>query len=195
MSSVVTAMCASRGSHDSLRRGAVVLAMGCRERTRGALNIPGTRPRAFTPPAAHSACATWKGYLPGTQGGHPRLGRHRPDHGAPHDAGRARRSSLACELMPYSSGLNRNIVQCLVDNDIPLKLQPHRDRHPRHASASTGVTISRGGSRNPRAHPRNRVVLYRMRHAASVGRPDSRKRADAARRASRWIPCTIGRGG
>lgn len=116
---VVTAMCASRGLL-ALKAGAVILAMGCRERTRGALNIPGTRPAGvYTAGCAQRLC-NMEGYLPGRKVvilGSGDIGlimaRRMTWEGA--------EVKLVCELMPYSSGLNRNIVQCLVDNGIPLK--------------------------------------------------------------------------
>ena len=116
---VVTAMCASRGLM-TLTAGAVVLAMGCRERTRGALNIPGTRPAGvYTAGCAQRLC-NMEGYLPGRKVvilGSGDIGlimaRRMTWEGA--------KVKLVAELMPYSSGLNRNIVQCLQDNNIPLR--------------------------------------------------------------------------
>ena len=99
----------------------IVLAMGCRERTRGAIAIPGTRPAGVYTAGAAQRYVNMEGWLPG-----PRvviLGSG--------DIGliMARRMTLegakvlACvEVMPYSGGLNRNIVQCLNDYDIPLYL-------------------------------------------------------------------------
>ena len=98
---------------------AIVLAMGCRERTRGAIAIPGTRPAGvFT---AAQRYVNVEGYLPGKRVvilGSGDIGlimaRRMTLEGA---------KVLACvEVMPYSGGLNRNIVQCLQDFDIPLYL-------------------------------------------------------------------------
>jgi len=100
--------------------GAVVLAMGCRERTRGALNIPGSRPAGVYTAGCAQRLVNMEGYLPGKEIvilGSGDIGlimaRRMTWEGA--------KVKLVAELMSYSSGLNRNIVQCLVDNDIPLK--------------------------------------------------------------------------
>ena len=99
----------------------VVLAMGCRERTRGAIGIVGTRPAGiFTAGAAQRYC-NMEGYMVGKRAvilGSGDIGlimaRRMTLEGA---------KVLACvEIMPYSGGLTRNIVQCLHDYDIPLYL-------------------------------------------------------------------------
>ena len=102
-----------------LRAGAVVLAMGCRERTRGALSIPGTRPAGVYTAGCAQRLVNMEGFLPGRKVvilGSGDIGlimaRRMTWEGA--------EVKLVAELMPYSSGLNRNIVQCLVDNGIPL---------------------------------------------------------------------------
>ena len=100
---------------------AIVLAMGCRERTRGAIAIPGTRPAGVFTAGAAQRYVNVEGYLPGKRVvilGSGDIGlimaRRMTLEGA---------KVLACvEVMPYSSGLNRNIVQCLQDFDIPLYL-------------------------------------------------------------------------
>ena len=100
---------------------AVVLAMGCRERTRGAISIPGTRCSGIFTAGAAQRYVNIEGYMPGKRIvilGSGDIGlimaRRMTLEGA---------KVLACvELMPYSSGLNRNIVQCLHDFDIPLYL-------------------------------------------------------------------------
>ncbi len=99
---------------------AVVLAMGCRERTRGALNIPGSRPAGIYTAGSAQRLTNMEGFLPGkcvVVLGSGDIGlimaRRMVWSGA--------KVALVAELMPYSSGLNRNIVQCLVDNRIPLK--------------------------------------------------------------------------
>lgn len=98
---------------------AVILAMGCRERTRGALNIPGTRPAGVYTAGCAQRLVNMEGYMPGKRAvilGSGDIGlimaRRLTWEGAKVEA--------VVELMPYSSGLNRNIVQCLKDNDIPL---------------------------------------------------------------------------
>ena len=100
---------------------AVVLAMGCRERPRGALNIPGYRPAGIYSAGTAQRLVNMEGFLPGREVVILGSG----------DIGliMARRMTLegahvkvVAELMPYSGGLKRNIVQCLDDYDIPLKL-------------------------------------------------------------------------
>lgn len=102
-----------------IQAGAVVLAMGCRERTRGALNIPGTRPAGVYTAGCAQRLVNMEGMMPGNRVvilGSGDIGlimaRRMAWEGA--------KVEMVCELMPYSSGLNRNIVQCLEDNDIPL---------------------------------------------------------------------------
>ena len=100
---------------------AIVLAMGCRERTRGAIAIPGTRPAGVFTAGAAQRYVNMEGWLPGKRVvilGSGDIGlimaRRMTLEGA---------KVLACvEVMPYSGGLNRNIVQCLQDYDIPLYL-------------------------------------------------------------------------
>ena len=103
------------------RAKSIVLAMGCRERTRGAIAIPGTRPAGVYTAGAAQRYVNMEGWLPGTRVvilGSGDIGlimaRRMTLEGA---------KVLACvEVMPYSGGLNRNIVQCLNDYDIPLYL-------------------------------------------------------------------------
>ncbi len=100
---------------------AIVLAMGCRERTRGAIGIPGTRPAGVLTAGAAQRYVNMEGWMPGRRVvilGSGDIGlimaRRMTLEGA---------RVLACvEVMPYSGGLNRNIVQCLHDYDIPLSL-------------------------------------------------------------------------
>lgn len=101
--------------------GAIVLCMGCRERPRGALNIPGLRPAGVYTAGTAQRLVNIEGYMPGKEVVILGSG----------DIGliMARRMTLegahvkaVCELMPYSGGLKRNIVQCLDDFDIPLLL-------------------------------------------------------------------------
>ncbi len=104
-----------------IKAKAVILAMGCRERSKGALNIAGTRPAGIYSAGTAQKYVNLKGYLPGKNVVILGSG----------DIGliMARRMSLegakvhaVFEIMPYSSGLKRNIVQCLNDFDIPLYL-------------------------------------------------------------------------
>ena len=101
--------------------GAIVLCMGCRERPRGALNLPGLRPAGVFTAGTAQRLVNIEGYMPGKEVVILGSG----------DIGliMARRMTLegahvkaVCELMPYSGGLKRNIVQCLDDFDIPLLL-------------------------------------------------------------------------
>lgn len=98
---------------------AVVLAMGCRERTRGALNIPGNRPAGVFTAGAAQRFVNMEGYMVGKKVvilGSGDIGlimaRRMTLEGA--------EVKMVVELMPYSTGLKRNIVQCLEDFDIPL---------------------------------------------------------------------------
>ena len=100
---------------------AVILAMGCRERPRGALNIPGYRPAGIFTAGTAQRLVNMEGYLPGRKVvilGSGDIGlimaRRMTMEGA--------RVQVVAELMPYSGGLKRNIVQCLADCGIPLKL-------------------------------------------------------------------------
>ncbi len=104
-----------------IEAGAVILAMGCRERPRGALNIAGYRPAGIYTAGTAQKYVNIKGYMPGKEVVILGSG----------DIGliMARRMTLegakvhaVCELMPYSGGLARNIEQCLNDFDIPLLL-------------------------------------------------------------------------
>ncbi len=117
---VVTAMNREKGMF-RIRAGAVILAMGCRERARGALNIPGYRPAGIFSAGTAQRLVNMEGYLPGQKAVILGSG----------DIGliMARRMTLegaevkaVAELMPYCGGLKRNIVQCLEDYGIPLKL-------------------------------------------------------------------------
>lgn len=103
-----------------IEAGAIVLAMGCRERTAGAIALPGTRPAGvYTAGMAQKIC-NLDGYLVGKNVvilGSGDIGlimaRRMTTEGA--------NVKLVLELMPYSSGLKRNIVQCLDDYNIPIK--------------------------------------------------------------------------
>ena len=100
---------------------AVILAMGCRERSRGALNIPGYRPAGIYSAGTAQRLVNMEGYMPGKEVvilGSGDIGlimaRRMTLEGA--------KVKVVAELMPYSGGLKRNIVQCLDDFEIPLKL-------------------------------------------------------------------------
>ncbi len=123
-----------------LRPKAVVLAMGCRERPRGALNIPGCRPAGIFTAGTAQRLVNMEGYLPGRRVVILGSG----------DIGliMARRMTLegakvlcVAELMPYSGGLKRNIVQCLDDYGIPLKLS-HTVVDIRGKERVEGVTLA-----------------------------------------------------
>jgi NADPH-dependent 2,4-dienoyl-CoA reductase/sulfur reductase-like enzyme len=100
---------------------AVILAMGCRERPRGALNIPGYRPAGIFSAGTAQRLVNIEGYMPGREVvilGSGDIGlimaRRMTLEGA--------KVKVVAELLPYSGGLKRNIVQCLDDYGIPLKL-------------------------------------------------------------------------
>ena len=117
---VVTAMNRSDGILE-IQAKAVILAMGCRERSRGALNIPGYRPAGVFSAGTAQRLVNMEGYLPGREVvilGSGDIGlimaRRMTLEGA--------KVKVVAELLPYSGGLKRNIVQCLDDFGIPLKL-------------------------------------------------------------------------
>lgn len=116
----VTAMNREDGMFE-IQAKAVILAMGCRERSRGALNIPGYRPAGIFSAGTAQRLVNMEGYMPGREVvilGSGDIGlimaRRMTLEGA--------KVKVVAELMPYSGGLKRNIVQCLNDFDIPLKL-------------------------------------------------------------------------
>lgn len=117
---IVTAMNREEGLFE-IQASAVILAMGCRERSRGALNIPGYRPAGIHSAGTAQRLVNMEGYMPGREVvilGSGDIGlimaRRMTLEGA--------KVKVVAELMPYSGGLKRNIVQCLNDYDIPLKL-------------------------------------------------------------------------
>ena len=117
---VVTAMNKEQGMFQ-IECKAVVLAMGCRERSRGAMNIPGYRPAGVFSAGTAQRYVNIEGRLPGKNVvvlGSGDIGlimaRRMTLQGA--------KVKLVAEIMPYSGGLRRNIAQCLDDYDIPLKL-------------------------------------------------------------------------
>lgn len=120
---------------------AIILAMGCRERSKGALNIPGSRPAGVFSAGTAQKFVNMKGYMPGKEVVILGSG----------DIGliMARRMTLegakvhaVCEIMPYSGGLARNIEQCLNDFNIPLKLS-HTVTKIHGKERLTGVTIAK----------------------------------------------------
>lgn len=122
---------------------AVILAMGCRERPKGALNIAGTRPAGIYSAGTAQKLVNMKGYMPGKDVVILGSG----------DIGliMARRMTLegakvhaVCELMPYSGGLARNIQQCLNDFDIPLMLS-HTVTQIHGKDRVAGVTVAKVG--------------------------------------------------
>ncbi len=142
---VVTAMNREDGLFD-IQAKAIVLAMGCRERSRGALNIPGYRPAGIYSAGTAQRLVNIEGFMPGREVvilGSGDIGlimaRRMTLEGA--------KVKVVAELMPYSGGLKRNIVQCLNDFDIPLKLS-HTVVDIEGKERVTGVTIAEVDSRN-----------------------------------------------
>ena len=137
---IITCVSSAKGFR-SIRAKAVVLAMGCRERPRGALCTPGTRCAGIYSAGTAQRFVNLEGYMPGNRVvilGSGDIGlimaRRMKLQGA---------EVLACvEIMPYSSGLNRNIVQCLDDYHIPLYLS-HTVTDIRGRERLTGVTIAK----------------------------------------------------
>ena len=138
----ITAMNATDGMF-TIEAKAVVLAMGCRERSRGALNIPGYRPAGIFSAGTAQRLVNIEGYMPGRRVVILGSG----------DIGliMARRMTLegakvlaVAELMPYSGGLKRNIVQCLDDFDIPLYLS-HTVVDIQGKERVEGITIAEVG--------------------------------------------------
>lgn len=131
-------------SHEGLlklRAKAIVLAMGCRERTRGALGIPGTRPAGVLTAGTAQRLMDVEGYMPGKRVvilGSGDVGlimaRRLAMEGAQVEA--------VVEMMPYPGGLDRNVVQCLEDFDIPLLLE-HTITFVRGASRVDAVTVAK----------------------------------------------------
>ena len=151
-----------------IKTRAVVLAMGARERTRGAIRIAGTRPAGVLTAGLAQKFVNMMGVLPGRRVVILGSG----------DIGliMARRLTLegvevkgVFELMPYSNGLNRNVVQCLHDFEIPLHLSTTvaeirgRDRVESVSVAPVGRTHAAGNGKGPG---------YRLRHGTFIHRPD-----------------------
>lgn len=136
---VVMAMNREEGLFE-LSAGAIILAMGCRERPRGALNIPGYRPAGIFSAGTAQRLVNMEGYMPGREVvilGSGDIGlimaRRMTLEGA--------KVKVVAELMPYSGGLKRNIVQCLDDYGIPLKLS-HTVVDIHGKERLTGVTLA-----------------------------------------------------
>lgn len=138
----------SKDGYQILDAKAIVLAMGCRERTRGAISIPGTRPAGILTAGAAQRYVNIEGHMVGKKViilGSGDIGlimaRRMTLEGA---------KVLACvELMPYSGGLQRNIVQCLNDFNIPLYLS-HTIIDIEGKNRVEGVTIAKvGADRKP----------------------------------------------
>jgi NADPH-dependent 2,4-dienoyl-CoA reductase/sulfur reductase-like enzyme len=136
---VVTAMNRTDGLFE-IQAKTVILAMGCRERSRGALNIPGYRPAGIFSAGTAQRLVNMEGYLPGKEVvilGSGDIGlimaRRMTLEGA--------KVKVVAELMPYSGGLKRNIVQCLDDFSIPLKLS-HTVVDIRGKERVEGITLA-----------------------------------------------------
>ena len=136
---VVTAMNRTDGMFQ-IQAKAVILAMGCRERSRGALNIPGYRPAGIFSAGTAQRLVNMEGYMPGKEVvilGSGDIGlimaRRMTLEGA--------KVRVVAELMPYSGGLKRNIVQCLDDYGIPLKLS-HTVVDIRGKERLEGITLA-----------------------------------------------------
>ena len=132
----------------TIKAGAVILAMGCRERPSGALTIPGYRPAGIFSAGTAQRLMNIEGYSVGKEVvilGSGDIGlimaRRMTLEGA--------KVKVVAELMPYSGGLKRNIVQCLDDYDIPLKLS-HTVTEIHGKERVTGITIAEvDGNRKP----------------------------------------------
>ena len=123
---------------------AIILAMGCRERSRGALNIPGYRPSGIYSAGTAQRLVNIEGFMPGKEVvilGSGDIGlimaRRMTLEGA--------KVKVVAELMPYSGGLKRNIVQCLDDYGIPLKLS-HTVIDIHGKERVEGITIAEVGT-------------------------------------------------
>lgn len=137
---VVTAMNSENGLF-RIEAEAVILAMGCRERPRGAMNIPGYRPSGIYSAGTAQRLMNREGRMPGREVvvlGSGDIGlimaRRMSLQGA--------KVKLVAEIMPYSGGLKRNIVQCLDDFGIPLKLS-HTVTMIHGKDRVEGVTVSK----------------------------------------------------
>lgn len=141
---VITAMNREDGLFE-IQAKAVILAMGCRERSRGALNIPGYRPAGIYSAGTAQRLVNMEGFMPGREVvilGSGDIGlimaRRMTLEGA--------KVKVVAELMPYSGGLKRNIVQCLDDYGIPLKLS-HTVVDIRGKERLEGITLAQVDSK------------------------------------------------
>ncbi len=130
-----------------LRTKAIILAMGCRERTRGALGIPGSRPAGIFTAGTAQRLMDVEGYMPGKKvvilgSGDVGLIMARRFHmeGANVEA--------VVEIMPYPGGLDRNVVQCLEDFNIPLLLE-HTVTFLHGADRVEAITIAKVNKNKP----------------------------------------------
>lgn len=137
---MVTAMNKEQGMFQ-IKAQAVVLAMGCRERARGAMNIPGFRPAGIYSAGTAQRYVNIEGRMPGKEIvvlGSGDIGlimaRRMTLQGA--------NVKMVAEIMPYSGGLRRNIVQCLDDYGIPLKLS-HTVTQIHGKERVEGVTVAK----------------------------------------------------
>ena len=137
---IVTAINSNDGAF-RIKAKAIILAMGCRERPKGALNIAGMRPSGIFSAGTAQKFVNIDGYMPGKRVvilGSGDIGlimaRRMTLEGAKVEA--------VCEIMPYSGGLARNIEQCLNDFDIPLMLS-HTVVEIHGKERVSGVTIAR----------------------------------------------------
>lgn len=137
---VVTAVNREKGLFE-IQAKSIILAMGCRERSRGALNIPGYRPAGIFSAGTAQRLVNMENYMPGKEVvilGSGDIGlimaRRMTLEGA--------KVKVVAELLPYSGGLKRNIVQCLNDYDIPLKLS-HTVVDIHGKDRVSGVTIAK----------------------------------------------------
>lgn len=129
-----------------IKAKSIILAMGCRERTSGAIKIPGMRPSGVYTAGMAQRMVNLEGYLPGKELvilGSGDIGlimaRRMTLEGA--------NVKMVCELMPYSTGLARNVHQCLNDFDIPLRLR-HTVVKIHGENRINGVTIAKVDSEN-----------------------------------------------
>lgn len=137
---LITAMNKEQGMFQ-IKAKAVILAMGCRERARGAMNIPGFRPAGIYSAGTAQRYVNIEGRMPGKEIvvlGSGDIGlimaRRMTLQGA--------KVKLVAEIMPYSGGLRRNIVQCLDDYNIPLKLS-HTVTKIHGKDRVEGVTVAK----------------------------------------------------
>ena len=142
---MVTAMNKEEGLFQ-IQAKTIILAMGCRERSRGALNIPGYRPAGVFSAGTAQRLVNMEGYMPGKEVvilGSGDIGlimaRRMTLEGA--------KVKVVAELMPYSGGLKRNIVQCLDDFGIPLKLS-HTVVEIKGKERVEGITLAQVDSSN-----------------------------------------------